>query len=285
MARHLITHGYNVNTYVINCSDKRSKDFLVNYDRIKQVTKDWPTLLSCTNDFPSIGSDDIIIDAVFGIGLNRPADEWVEGLFKSFRDSKAFTLSIDIPSGLYTDHVPEDENSVVWATYTLSFQAAKLVFFLPDTAKFTTHWEILDIGIDPEYIYNTQTESELIGKNEVIPMYKPRDRFSNKGHFGHSLIIGGSYGKIGAVVLASRAALSAGAGLVSAYIPKCGYSILQSTFPEAMVVTDPNETNITDINFDIDSPVIAFGVGIGVDARTVKAFEAFLALEAKKWLS
>ena len=95
LSRHLITHGYNVITYVVNCSDKRSKDFLINYDHIKNVTKDWPKLLKCKDDFPEIGQDDIIVDAVFGIGLNRPADNWVKALFQYFRVSKAFTLSIN----------------------------------------------------------------------------------------------------------------------------------------------------------------------------------------------
>lgn len=113
LSRHLITHGYNVITYVVNCSDKRSKDFLVNYDRIKNVTKDWPKLLKCESEFPEINRDDIIVDAVFGIGLNREADDWVKKLFQHFRASDAFTLSIDMPSGLYSDKVPEDENGVV----------------------------------------------------------------------------------------------------------------------------------------------------------------------------
>ena len=276
LARHLVSHGYNVNTYVVNCSDKRSKDFLINYDRIKNVTKDWPTLLSCKEEFPTIGRDDIIVDAIFGIGLNRPADDWVKALFQYFRASKAFTLSIDIPSGLYTDKVPEDEDAVVWSGYTLSIQSPKLVFFLPDTAKFFVQWDILDIGIDTEYLLTTEADSELIGKFEILPLYKPRDKFSHKGNFGHSLIIGGSYGKIGAVTLASRAALSSGAGLISAYAPKCGYTVLQSSFPEAMVLTDVDKNIITDIDFNIEPTVIGIGVGIGTDNLTISAFEAFL---------
>ena len=102
LARHLISHGYNVITYVVNCSDKRSKDFLINYDRIKDVTKDWPILLSCKEEFPNIERDDIIVDAIFGIGLNRPVDDWVKALFQHFKSSKAFTLSVDMPSGLYS---------------------------------------------------------------------------------------------------------------------------------------------------------------------------------------
>ncbi len=276
VARHLVTHGYNVKTYIVNCSDKRSKNFLINYDRIKNVTKDWPTLLSCTDDFSPIDANDIIVDAVFGIGINRPVDDWVKGLFNHFRASRAYTLAVDIPSGLYTDKLPSDPEAVVTAGYTLSFQTPKLVFFLPDTAKYTVQWEVIDIGIDQEYIYKTNTEADLIGKHEVLPIYKPRDKFSNKGTYGHSLIIGGSYGKIGAVTLASRATLAVGAGLVTAYIPKCGYTALQAAFPEAMVITDVDEEKLTSINFDIEPTVIGFGVGVGTDAKTITAFETFL---------
>ena len=276
VSRHLITHGYNVKTYVVNCSDKRTKDFLVNYDRIKETTKKWPEMLNCEADFPKIGADDIIIDAVFGIGLNRPADDWVKGLFQYFRKSKAFTLAIDMPSGLYADKVTKDENGVVWANHTLSFASPKLVFFLPETAKYTQQWEILDIGLDPEYLYTTETEAELIGKNEMLQVYRPREKFSHKGDFGHSLIIGGSYGKIGAVTLTSRAALSSGAGLVTVYIPKCGYTILQSSFPEAMVVCDADDTIVTDIQFEIQPTSVGIGIGMGTDEKTISAFKAFL---------
>ncbi len=276
VARHLITHGYNVKTYVVNCSDKRSKDFLVNYERIKETTKKWPEMLNCEADFPDIGVDDIIIDAIFGIGLNRPANIWVQGLFQHFKKSKAFTLAIDMPSGLYTDKVPKDENGVVWANHTLSFASPKLVFFLPDTAKYTQQWEILNIGLDPEFFQSTETEAELLGKLEMLQVYKPRDKFTHKGSFGHSLIIGGSYGKIGAVVLSSRAALSSGAGLVTAYVPKCGYTVMQTAFHEAMVITDTDNDIITEIKFDIEPTSIGIGIGIGTDAKTSKAFEVFL---------
>ncbi|WP_299554400.1 NAD(P)H-hydrate dehydratase [Seonamhaeicola sp.] len=276
LSRHLIIHGYNVNTYVVNYSDKRSKDFLINYDRIKTVTKEWPILLTGEADFPEIHPDDIIVDAIFGIGLNRPVVDWVKKLFKHFRNTKAFTLSVDIPSGLSTDKVPEHEDDVVWAGYTLSFASPKMVFFLPETAKYTVQWEVLDIGLDQAFLHTTETDVELIGKFEVLPVYIPRDKFSHKGQFGHSLIIGGSYGKIGALTLASKGALSAGAGLVSVFTPKCGYNVLQSAFPEAMVMTDTNEELITDINFDLEPTVIGIGVGIGTDAKTISAFESFL---------
>ncbi|WP_179335476.1 NAD(P)H-hydrate dehydratase [Winogradskyella costae] len=278
LARHLITHGYNVLTYIVNCSDKRSKDFLINYDRIKSVSKKWPTMLSCKEDFTEIkiGVDDIIVDAIFGIGLNRAPNAWVSSLFQKFKASKAFTLSIDMPSGLYADKAVEDVNAVVFANYTLSFQSPKLVFFLPETEHYIGQWEALDIGIDRDYLMQTETEVELISKHEVLPIYKPRNKFAHKGDFGHVLILGGSYGKIGAVNLASRAALSAGAGLVTAYIPKCGYHSLQTAIPEVMVVTDDSETHISNINFELKPNIIGVGVGLGTSEETAKTLEAFL---------
>ena len=276
VSRHLINHGYKVNTYIVNFSEKRSKDFLINYERIKSDNKNWPVVLNSESDFPSIKAEDIIIDAVFGVGLNRKATVWVQLLFQYFKASKAFTVSIDMPSGLYMDKVPEDENAVVFADITLTFQTPKLVFFLPDTGGFTHAWEILDIGIDYDYLYNTPTDFELIGKPEALNLYLPRGKYSHKGNFGHAMIIGGSYGKIGAVTLSSRAALVSGAGLITAYVPKCGYEILQTSFPEAMVITDASEKIITDINYFIDASAIGIGMGLGTDPETVKAFENFL---------
>ena len=276
VARLLVNYGYNVHTYVVNCSDKRTQDFLANYDLIKQTTKEWPMMLNCDADFPPISADAIIVDAVFGIGLNRPANDWVKRLFQHFRASKAFTLSIDLPSGLYPDMVPEDENGVVWADYTLSFQSPKLVFFLPETSKYSRQWDVLDIDIDSNFLNDTETEVELLGKLEMLPLYKRRDKFSNKGTYGHALIIGGSYGKIGAVQLCGKGALAAGAGLVTTFVPQCGYIPLQSTFPEAMVLTDPDDKHITSITYDIKPTAIGMGIGMGTAGQTHKAFHEFL---------
>lgn len=276
LSRHLINHGYNVFTYVVNYSDKRSKDFLINYDRIKQTTKEWPLLLDKNSELPTIAPEDIIVDAVFGIGLNRKPDDWVAKLFQHFKASKAFTLSIDIPSGVFTDRIPESKNDVVWAHYTLSFQTPKLLFFLPQTARFVGQWELLDIGLDPEYMFTVETQAELISKPEVLPLYKPRDKFSHKGTYGHALIIGGSYGKIGAVTLAGRGAMSVGAGLVTIYLPKCGYGPVQAAFPEAMTITDAHKKQISYIEYQIKPTAIAIGMGMGTEAQTVQAFKDFL---------
>ena len=87
LARHLITHGYNVEVYIVNCGNSRSKDFLTSYDKVKAVTKKWPQLLKCESDFPPIHVDDIIVDAIFGIGLNRSIEDWIKALFQHFKTS------------------------------------------------------------------------------------------------------------------------------------------------------------------------------------------------------
>ena len=275
LARHLKEHGYNIEVNVVNYSDKRSKDFLINLDRLKE-RKVWPNFLERDGEFTVIGPDDIIIDAIFGIGLNRSPDPWVARLIGHLNSSGAFILSIDIPSGLYMDKAIEDVNAVIKANHVLSFQVPKLVFFLPETGVFSNQWEILDIGLDQEYLKDTETEFEVIGKSEVLPMYKPREKFSHKGTYGHSLIIGGSYGKIGAVTLSAKACLTSGSGLVTAYVPRCGYVPIQTSLPEVMVITDKNETAIGAITFDIKPTVIGLGVGLGMASETGDALSEFL---------
>lgn len=274
LARHLQDHGYNIAVYVVNYSTKRSKDFLINLDRLKD-RKIWPNFMDSADELPVIGADDIIVDAIFGIGLNRAPADWLISLMAHLHNSKAFILSVDIPSGLYTDKVPKNKNAIIKANFVLSFQAPKLIFFLPETGVFVDQWEVLDIGLDSEFLTKEETAFDLIGKNEVLPMYIPREKFSHKGVFGHALLIGGSYGKIGAVKLASLAALKIGSGMVTSYLPECGYEVLQSSLPEAMVITDGEKT-ITEIKFDIKPQVVGIGMGMGQSIETVKAFSKFL---------
>jgi hydroxyethylthiazole kinase-like uncharacterized protein yjeF len=274
LSRHLQEHGYNIAVYVVNYSKKRSKDFLINLERLKD-RKIWPEFLDSDCTLPEIGRDDIIVDAIFGIGLNRKPAAWVVNLMSHLQKTEAFVLSVDIPSGLFTDSVPENKDAVVKANFVLSFQTPKLVFFLPETGIYIDQWEVLDIGLDPEYLTTTETEYDLIGKHDVLPFYKPREKFSHKGTFGHTLLIGGSHGKIGAVHLASKACLYAGSGLVTAYVPECGYLPLQTNLPEVMVITN-GEKQISEIAFDIAPTVIGIGMGLGTNSETEEGFSSFI---------
>ena len=115
-----------------------------------------------------------------------------------------------------------------------------------------------------------------VNKDFILDIYKPIANDTHKGIQGHALLIGGSYGKMGSVCLSSKAALKSGCGLVIAFVPKCGYEIVQITFPEAMVLTDENEKVLSNINYDIEPDAIGIGMGIGQDVLTEKAFHHFL---------
>ncbi|WP_343486687.1 NAD(P)H-hydrate dehydratase [Allomuricauda sp. d1] len=275
LSRHLHGHGYQIKAYVVNYSEKRSKDFLLNLNRLKE-RKVWPEFLDGKSGLPEIGESDLIVDAIFGIGLNRNPDMWVVELIKHLNATRAFMLSVDVPSGLFMDKISENDDAVIQANVTLSFQAPKLIFFLPQTGNFTEHWEILDIGLDAEYLIQTESEFYLVDKPLVKSFYRPRQKFTHKGTYGHAAIIGGSYGKIGAVHLTAKACLTTGAGLVTSYVPKCGYTPLQTGLPETMVATDANEHEVSRIDLPLKPDVAGIGMGMGTSENAIKAFSAFL---------
>lgn len=276
VGRQLIDAGYEVTIYIVNYSDQRSQDFLVNYDRVKNRTRKWPVLLKREDDFPEINYGDFVVDAIFGVGLNRPLPQWVAGLVKHINSSGAFVLAIDMPSGLMADADVQDRGAIIRASYTITFQVPKMAFYLPDTAPFVGDLQILDIGLDKEFLEQAEPVANLISKPEARTLYQPRQRFTHKGTYGHALIIGGSYGKIGSVCLTATAALRAGAGLVTVFTPKCGYEVLQTALPEAMVITDPHLEMLTRIEFELEPDVIGFGVGVGTKEETIAAFEQLL---------
>lgn len=275
LARLLLNDGYEVEVYVVNFSDKRSDDFLLNLARLKE-NKLWPEFIGENSDLPQLPEGDIVIDAIFGIGLNRSAAGWIKELIQHINTSKTYVIAVDVPSGLYLDKAPDDKEAIVKANTTITFQFPKLVFFLPETAEFAGNVEIVDLGLDREFINTTTSEAFLISRNDAQRLYKPRAKFAHKGDFGHCLIVGGSYGKIGSVVLATKAALRAGAGKVTSLVPECGYDILQSTVPEAMVITAFNDNFLipTEINFKPQSSV--FGIGAGKGKKTAKFLEQLL---------
>lgn len=276
IGRLLIEAGYDVTLYVVNYSDERSPNFLTNYDRVKNLTNKWPVLLKTEEDFPEINYGDFVVDAIFGVGLNRPLVEWVANLVKHINASEAFVLAVDMPSGLMADAPVRDKESIIKANYTITFQAPKIAFYMPETASYVGDLQIVDIALDREFLQQTPAVAQLISKPEAKALYKPRNKFSHKGTYGHALIIGGSYGKMGSVSLTTTAALRAGAGLVTVYAPKCGYEILQTLIPEAMVLTDPHEEIITSIEYEFDPDVIGFGVGVGTREETVEGFKNLL---------
>src|SRR5450432_6484 len=127
------------------------------------------------------------------------------------------------------------------------------------------------------YLSGFHTSYSVLDKSKALSLYRPRDPFAHKGNFGHALILAGSYGKIGAAVLASKACLSAGAGLLTSHLPACGYEIMQVSIPEAMVSIDDDEFHLTTFPVNLEIYQAAgFGPGIGMNNETAYMLKNFI---------
>ncbi|HEY3388439.1 MAG TPA: NAD(P)H-hydrate dehydratase, partial [Prolixibacteraceae bacterium] len=156
------------------------------------------------------------------------------------------------------------------ASYTLSFQFPKLSFFFKENERFTGKWEVLPIGLHPAGIDKTETPWHYSDIKTMVSLLKPRGKFSHKGTFGHALLVAGSYGKMGAAVLAAKGCLRSGVGLLTIHIPKSGNQIVQISVPEAMVSMDESENLISHIPISKNFKAIGIGPGIGKGGETAK---------------
>ncbi len=271
IARLLAQKGESVDVYILEFGKIGTPDFQRNLERLH----DHRVSIHFLQDgfpLPNIEPHTVIIDALFGAGLNKPLEGISKEVVQHINQSKGITISIDLPSGLFLSE-PSQGNTIIEASYTLTFQTYKLALLLAENAPFLGSVNLLDIGLSKDFYQTEAAMLETVDVSFVLPIYKPRNRFSHKGSFGHALVIGGSYGKIGAVVLAASACARSGCGLTSVFVPGCGYSILQTALPEAMVMTDKNVEYISDvssINFRTYA-AIGIGPGIGTQEATQQA--------------
>jgi ADP-dependent NAD(P)H-hydrate dehydratase / NAD(P)H-hydrate epimerase len=274
IARLLSEHFTEVNVYHVLTSSNTSADFQNNAERLlalENVTTF--TTLSENKALPVIEEDDIIVDAILGSGLKKAADGFLVELFEYLNESRARIWSVDIPSGMFADR--ETEGISINAYKTLTFQMPKLGFFFEENQDRIGEWEALEIQLDPFFLAEAESSFYLLEQTEVKPLLKKRKKFTSKSNYGHALLMVGSYGKMGAAVLAARACMRTGVGLLTLQIPKSGYEILQTTVPEAMVKVDSDIWQLTQMpsrSYD----VIGIGPGIGTSKETVIAFEKTL---------
>ncbi|MCU7549178.1 NAD(P)H-hydrate dehydratase [Chitinophagaceae bacterium LB-8] len=268
IARLLKEKGKRVVVYILEFGRLGSDDFQTNLRRLHELPIDIHFIQS-PDMFPHIGTGDIVIDALFGSGLNKPLEGLSAALVFHVNHSPATVISIDVPSGLYIDQSSVG-NTIVKADITLTFQIHKLSFLLPESQDYVGNVQVLDIGLHPGF--EEPTDFQLLDLLHIKGIYKPRQEFAHKGTFGHTLLIGGSYGKIGAVVLAAKSSLRSGAGLVTVFIPQCGYQILQTSVPEAMAMTGEDIGLIDNLPPDLERfSAIGIGPGLGTDPKTQKA--------------
>lgn len=273
IARILLEASYRVDAWVVRGPAPETDDFKKNLARLRsKITVSDFTESSAETAFDGC---DIILDGIFGSGLSRPAEGVYERAIRAINKSNAVRIAIDIPSGLFADRHSEGER--VKAHYTISFQLPKLAFMFPENHPYVGSWEVVDIGLSRSFIKESKSTFYYLTRKGVKKLHRQRSTFDHKGHYGRALLVAGSYGKMGACVLAAKAAMRSGVGLLTVHVPRLGYSIVQSMAPESMASIDDHNEIFTRTPPLESFDVIGIGPGIGQAEETHEAFKKILA--------
>ena len=272
IARLLYHKGFDVNVFA-NPNSNYSENALINLERCKDITGidilDFGTL----NQYV-FKENSIIIDALFGIGVNRNIEGETADVIFFLNDLKLPKVSIDIPSGLMADEIIAESAVIFKVDHTLTFQTWKKSMLHPEAGIFCGEIHVLDIGLSEEFSAKELTSDYVIDDLLIEKIYKRRSEFSHKGTYGKTNIVAGSFGKIGAAVLATKATLKSGSGITFILAPKCGYEILQTNCPEAMFIAG-GQNEVTSFDFE-ENAVIGIGPGLGTASKTESSFLQFL---------
>jgi hydroxyethylthiazole kinase-like uncharacterized protein yjeF len=228
---------------------------------------------------PNFNRFDLVIDCLFGYGLNKPVSGIFKEVIEKVNASAATVISIDMPSGLPADVLQPQavkDYTVVQAQHTLTFQTLKHSLLFAETGSYAGKVQVIPIGMHQGFEGHAHAHMELISTELVQSIIKPRQTFAHKGTHGHVMLAGGSYGKMGAAVLMAKGALYSGCGLLHAYVPKVGYTILQTALPEAIVMTDDEFYEIRHFPNLQGCTAAGIGPGMGMHAETIKMLGAHL---------
>ncbi|WMX16804.1 MULTISPECIES: bifunctional ADP-dependent NAD(P)H-hydrate dehydratase/NAD(P)H-hydrate epimerase [unclassified Aureispira] len=272
IARLLEERGYDIAIFILNLTDKVTEDFKTNLERVQQLqglNKLIIKEITSVEDMPVFGEEEILIDAILGSGLSRPIEGELAEILHFLNECKNTVVAVDIPTGVFTD--APTTGACIEADYTFAFEFPKLAFLFPENFHCVGDFVCKPIGLDQRYIDAADSPFYYITSDIVKKIYKKRDKFAHKGVFGHALLIMGSYGKMGAAILATRACLRAGVGLVTVHVPICGYEVMQTAVPEAMVSLDEDRFIFTKV-YDLPKySTIAIGCGLSTKNRTRNA--------------
>ena len=273
VARMLAEKGYGVKTYLFNPQKKLSDNTEANKARILKTEGVDFHEITAQFEPPQTSPDTIIIDGLFGTGLNKPLAGGYASLVKYLNDTGCAIVSIDMPSGLFTeDNTYNIKGHIIRAALTLTFQYLKLSLILPDTSEFAGNVEILDIGLSDKKAEELDTPYYILEREDVIPLLKPRDRFSHKGAFGHALLVAGKHGMMGAALLCAKACMRSGIGKVTCHVPNDCVNIMQVGIPEAILSIDEDGKCFTQSVPTDNFNSLAIGPGLGTAHETAVAF-------------
>lgn len=265
LTRLLLQEGYSAKAAVVNHNNRISTNTSENLQLLQQLAPDNVQMLEEGMLITELPEDIIIIDALLGTGINKALDRWLFDFVKELNELPNTKIAIDTPSGLPADGLPEADVAIVRATVTLSFQYMKRSFLHPEAAPYIGTVTVLDIGLSNKFTEDTHSQYLGIDHVTACSLYQKRNAFAHKGNMGHALLIGGSYGKSGAICLSAHAALRSGAGLLSVLAPACAHQGLLQSLPEAMFIDGGNK-HINQIPIEpTKENYKAIGVGPGLD--------------------
>ncbi len=280
VSRMLFERGFRPEVYLFNIGgDKLSADCMAQRDRLLREAPEI-TFHEVQSSFsmPKITSSHLVLDGLFGSGLREELKGGFKSLVQYINEVDATVVSIDLPSGMFGDWNPQIVNrNTIHATLTLAIQFPRICFFISDNAELIGEWKVIDIGLSAAAIAGSAVNFCLVESRDVQHRLRHRKEFSSKADFGSAILYAGSYGMMGAAILAARGCLRGGVGKLTVNSPKCGYSVLQSSVPEAIYRHNRGELNIVDIHPERTFSAIAIGPGIGTNELTVKAVGDFLA--------
>ncbi|NQY08946.1 MAG: NAD(P)H-hydrate dehydratase [Flavobacteriales bacterium] len=271
IARMLIVAGYPVTVYLLRLKEKGAPDYEENLSRLIDLSESKSNLklgVSIGGLF-FIKKEDVLIDALFGTGVKGRITGAASDAIEQINDCPCTKISIDVPSGLLTDEQNEFTDSTVKADHTLTFQSPKYSFMFPDNYPFVGQFHVLPIGLLEDFIERQTVNDYYTSAADAALLLKQRQKFSHKGTHGHALICAGSKGKMGAAILATRACLKSGTGLLTANVPFCGLDIMQTSIPEVMVLPDQSVDFLANVQEISNYKAIGVGPGIGQDEKTV----------------
>ena len=276
VARMLAELNYKVSVYLFNIHNQLSEDCAANKKRLTD-TKKLKDFNEITLDFdpPKLDASTLVVDGLFGTGLNKPLSGGFASLVKYINQSPCKVVSIDVPSGLMTEDNTYNINvNIIKADLTLTLQLRKLSMMLTDNQQYIGRLRVLDIRLSQEFIQNTKTPFTIVEEQDVRKLLIPRGDFVHKGQMGTALVIAGSYGMAGAAVLTTRACLRAGAGKVAVHTPRRNYEIMQMSVPEAVLQIDREEVYFSEAVDTSDFDAVGIGPGIGIHENTAIALIA-----------
>lgn len=278
IARLLGAKGYNVWACLFNTSGKLSPDCSTNMARLQSSYNVKLDVIESQFAPPQLTEEDLVIDGLFGTGLNKPLNGGFASVVKYINASRATVVAIDIPSGLMADDNTNNVmNHIVRADYTFTFQYPKLSFLFPENENYLGSWEVLDIGLIDPMNDDTASPYRLIEFDEMKGLLKERTKFAHKGMMGHAVLVAGKKYMAGAAILASRACLRSGVGKLTVRTQEANVPALQIAVPEAVLGVE--NSNYFSETFDTtDYDAMGIGPGIGTETETAQAFIEQLSL-------